>query len=65
MYLAMAPRALKLSVGLVEGIPGVSRLAKIHLSELLTHLLWNGGVRMTVPMVAQAVRLRLRRRPAQ
>jgi glycosyltransferase involved in cell wall biosynthesis len=57
-----APLALKIAVSLVEALPGVPRLTKIHLCELFTHLFWNGGVRMTAPMAWQAIGLRLRRR---
>lgn len=53
-----APLALKLMVPVVDALPWVPRLAKIQLCELFTHLFWNGGVRMTVPMVRQAIAVR-------
>jgi glycosyltransferase involved in cell wall biosynthesis len=56
-----APLALKLIVPAVDVLPWVPRLAKIQLSELFTHLFWNGGLRMTARMARQAVALRLRR----
>jgi glycosyltransferase involved in cell wall biosynthesis len=55
-----APPSLKLAVDAVEGTPGLSRLARVQLCELFTHLFWNGGIRLTAPMVAAAVTLRVR-----
>jgi glycosyltransferase involved in cell wall biosynthesis len=57
-----APTALTLAVRAVDAMPWLPRLAKIELSEMFTHLFWNGGVRMTAPMVRQGLALRLRRR---
>jgi glycosyltransferase involved in cell wall biosynthesis len=57
-----APTALKLAVPVVEALPWVPRLVKIQLCELFTHLFWNGGIRMTAPMVRQAVAIRVGRR---
>ena len=54
-----APRSLKLAVRAVDALPGLSRLAKIQLCQLLTLLFWNGGLRATATMVKQAVALRL------
>jgi hypothetical protein len=54
-----APRALKLAVPSIDALPGLPRLTKIQLCELVTHLFWNGGARMTARMVRQAVALRL------
>lgn len=56
-----APRALKTLVPLVDSVPGIPRLTKIHACELLARLLWAGGVRGTMPMIIQASRIRLRR----
>ncbi len=56
-----APRALKVLVPMADSVPGVSRLTKIHLCELLARLLWGGGVGGTIPMVIQATLIRLRR----
>jgi glycosyltransferase involved in cell wall biosynthesis len=57
-----APRALKAAVECVESLPRASRLAKVNLCELFTHLLWNGGLRATVPMVLGAIQMRARRK---
>lgn len=54
-----APRALKLLVPLADSVPGVSRLTKIHLCELLARLFWGGGITGTFPMVVQASVIRL------
>ena len=54
-----APLSLKATVPLVEALPGASRLARIHLCELLTHLLWNGGLRVTPSMLRQSLAWRL------
>jgi glycosyltransferase involved in cell wall biosynthesis len=56
-----APQSLKVAVERIESLPGVSRLGKVNLCELFTHLLWNGGLRATVPMVVGAFQLRARR----
>jgi hypothetical protein len=56
-----APRLLKVALGCIDALPGVARLTKIQLCELLTHLLWNGGIRITLRMIRQAGRVRLSR----
>ena len=53
-----APRSLKLSIGLVEALPGVPRLTRIQLCELLERLAFR-GIRMVAPMVRRAVALRI------
>jgi glycosyltransferase involved in cell wall biosynthesis len=55
-----SPFALKISIRVVEALPGVSRLTKIHLCELVTRLLWGGGLRATAAMALQAAQIRLR-----
>ena len=57
-----APAALKAAVAVIDALPLVPRLAKIQLCELASQLLWNGGVRTTLPMLRQAVVIRVRRR---
>ncbi|MFL5915900.1 MAG: glycosyltransferase [Gaiellaceae bacterium] len=57
-----APLLLKLLVLITEVIPGLSRLMRINLCELLMRLLWGGGLRGTAPMIWQATGLRLRRK---
>jgi glycosyltransferase involved in cell wall biosynthesis len=57
---SMAPPALKLVVCAIDALPRVRRLTKIQLCQLFTLLFWNGGVRVTVTMMKQAVSLRLR-----
>jgi glycosyltransferase involved in cell wall biosynthesis len=59
-----APRVLKLFVPLVEIFPGLSPLRKLWVVQLLTHLFWNGGIRMTFVMVVQATAARWRTRDA-
>jgi glycosyltransferase involved in cell wall biosynthesis len=56
-----APLALKLAVSAVEALPLLPRLTRIQLCELFTRLLWNGGLRSTARMAAQAVAIRVRR----
>jgi len=56
-----APPALKAAVSLIEVLPGLSRLKKVQLCELFTHLFWNGGPTATSQMIVQGIRLRLRR----
>ena len=56
-----ASALLKLSVTAVEATPGLSRLTRIQLCEFLARLSF-GSVRLVVPMVAQAIGLRVRRR---
>jgi glycosyltransferase involved in cell wall biosynthesis len=57
-----APPALKAAVTVVDAMPWLTRLQRIQLSELFTHLIWNGGVRMTSKMAIQAMATRLKRR---
>lgn len=59
---SQAPHGLKLAVTVIDALPRLPRLTRIHLCELLTHLLWNGGIRMTSNMVWQAIAIRVRRR---
>lgn len=56
-----APLLLKFLVPLTEVIPALPRLTRINLCELLTRLLWEGGLFVVLPMVGQGVSLRLRR----
>lgn len=55
-----APRPLKLLIPVIDRLPGVSRLKKVQLSELVTLLFWSGGVRPTVRIALEGVRFRLR-----
>jgi glycosyltransferase involved in cell wall biosynthesis len=57
-----APHALKLAVTGIDALPWIPRLARINLSELFTRLFWNGGIRMTSRMAAQAIAIRAKRR---
>ena len=57
-----APRPVKLLVPLVESLPGLPRLARIQLCELVTRLFWGGGVRATAIMLRQAIVWRHRNR---
>jgi glycosyltransferase involved in cell wall biosynthesis len=54
-----APGALKGVIVSIDAAPFLPRLLRIQLSELFTHLLWNGGVRMTAAMARQALALRI------
>jgi GT2 family glycosyltransferase len=54
-----APAALKVAVPIIDKMPGLSRLVRIQLCELVMHLFWNGGVRATATMLSQAVTWRL------
>lgn len=54
-----APRAVKLAVPVIEVLPGLSRLGRIHLCELVTRLFWNGGIRTTAKMIWQAAAWRV------
>ena len=56
-----APAALKAAVAVIDALPLVPRLAKIQLCELASQLFWNGSVRTTLPMLRQAVAIRVRR----
>jgi glycosyltransferase involved in cell wall biosynthesis len=57
-----APLALKIAITAVDGMPWLSRLTRIQLSELFTRLLWNGGIRNTAMMAVQAIAIRTGRR---
>ena len=48
-----APRPLKVLLPLIDVAPGLSRLRKVQLAQLLTHLFWNGGVSGTARLLAQ------------
>jgi hypothetical protein len=54
-----APLPLKMAVAAIDALPLISRLTKIQLTELVTHLFWCGGLRGAAPMVAQGVRIRV------
>jgi glycosyltransferase involved in cell wall biosynthesis len=56
-----APTVLKICLPLVDRLPLLSRLQKVWLSQLLTHLFWNGGLRVTLRILRQGVAIRLRR----
>lgn len=56
-----APSALKASVAVVDALPAIPRLTKIHLCELLARLLWGGGLRSTWAMMVQGSWIRLKR----
>jgi glycosyltransferase involved in cell wall biosynthesis len=56
---SIAPRTVKLAVPLIERLPGLSRLLRIQLCQLVVHLFWNGGFRATFTMAKQAVSWRL------
>lgn len=58
---SQTPLALRLAVRVVERVPGLPRLRRIQLSEMFTHLLWNGGIAVTARMILQAVAWRVRR----
>ena len=57
-----APVVLKIAITAVDGMPWLTRLTRIQLSELSTRLLWNGGIRNTAKMVVQAIAIRSGRR---
>lgn len=59
-----APGVVKLAVSLIEAIPGLPRGVRVQLCELVTHLFWNGGLRVTATMLWQAARWRRRSRAA-
>ncbi|MES1239390.1 MAG: hypothetical protein ABUL57_00860, partial [Chloroflexota bacterium] len=46
-----APSALRLAVRLVAALPFVGVQTKIRLTQLVTHLLWNGGPGATLPIL--------------
>lgn len=54
-----APIALKLLIPVIDALPRLPRLTKIHACEFLARLLWGGGVQKTVPMLWQALAIRL------
>jgi len=54
-----APTPVKLLVPLIEATPGLPRLVRIQLCELVTRLFWGGGVRSTATMLWQGIRWRL------
>jgi glycosyltransferase involved in cell wall biosynthesis len=56
-----APAVLKALLPAVDRLPLVSRLQKVWVSQLLTNLFWNGGLRVTFRIVAQGIAIRLRR----
>jgi len=55
-----APLFLKVLVPMTEFLP-LSRLSRINLCEVLTRVLWGGGLRATLPMVRQGTSIRVRR----
>jgi glycosyl transferase family 2 len=55
-----APRSLKLLMPVVEALPGVPRLKKMQVSEVLTLLFWSAGPRRTFKVVAQGAAFRMR-----
>lgn len=57
-----APRSIKLTVPLIEAFPGLPRLVRIQLCELVTRLFWGGGARATATMLRQAIAWRLANR---
>jgi hypothetical protein len=59
--LSVAPTSLKLLLPIVDRLPFVSRLKKVQLCDLLSLLLWRGGLRTTLRVVAQGVVFRVGR----
>jgi glycosyltransferase involved in cell wall biosynthesis len=57
-----APHFLQLSITCVEAFPGLSRLTRIQLCELVTRLAF-GGFGAVAPMIWQGLALRVKRRP--
>lgn len=57
-----APTALKVAVVMVDRLTWLPRLRRIQLSEMLTHLFWNGGIIPTSRMLFQALLIRARSR---
>jgi glycosyltransferase involved in cell wall biosynthesis len=55
-----APHALRVVLPLIDRLPFVPRLLKVQLCELATLLLWNAGLRRTIPIVAQGLVFRAR-----
>jgi glycosyltransferase involved in cell wall biosynthesis len=55
-----APASLKFLLPLIDGLPLVSRLVKVQLSEAVTLLLWSGGLRGTLRILAQGLVFRAR-----
>ena len=58
---SLAPLPLQVAVRLANAMPLGGALPKVQLSQLFTHLLWNGGFRAVWPMVTQRLRSRQRR----
>jgi glycosyltransferase involved in cell wall biosynthesis len=57
-----APWIVKAVLPLVDRLPLVPRLQKVWLSQLVTHLFWTGGARVTFRFVRQGIAIRVRRR---
>ena len=57
-----APRALKVTLPVVDRLPVLARLHKIWIAQLMATLFWNGGPRVTLEMVRQGIAIRLPRR---
>jgi glycosyltransferase involved in cell wall biosynthesis len=57
-----APWIVKALLPLVDRLPRLPRLQKVWLSQLLTHLFWTGGVRVTLRILRQGIAIRVRRR---
>jgi glycosyltransferase involved in cell wall biosynthesis len=55
-----APVVLKALLPLVDRLPLLSRLRKVWLTQLLTNLCWNGGWRLTWPILRQGIANRMR-----
>jgi cellulose synthase/poly-beta-1,6-N-acetylglucosamine synthase-like glycosyltransferase len=58
--LSDAPAAVKLLLPAIERLP-VSRLARMHGSELVMHVFWTAGLRHSLRMLRHAMAIRLRR----
>lgn len=56
-----APWILRVLAPMIDSVPGLPRLTKIHICELLGRLFWGAGVRATIPMIVQASRIRMQR----
>lgn len=56
-----APFVLKALLPTVDRLPLVPRLQKVWLSQLLTHLSWNGGPRVTWRILLEGIAIRVRR----
>jgi glycosyltransferase involved in cell wall biosynthesis len=53
-----APRVLKTLLPRADRVSRLSRLQKVWLAQVLTHLFWNGGIRVTSRMIAQGISAR-------